>query len=93
MDVFWIGAETLNCGEHKQKCGLAGDTSGFFFFVRVLAAGKKEGGAIVIGYGSVKTELETLQQQHHHPSAAEDGEDGSVILGCLLLNIKLQYIH
>lgn len=67
MDVFWIGAETLNCNEHKQKCGLAGDTSGSFFFVRVLAAGKKEGGAIVVIWYemfvlSVKTELKTLQR-------------------------------
>lgn len=44
---------------------------------------------------NVKTELKTLQQrqQRQHPSAAEDGEDAPVILGCILLNIKLQYIH
>lgn len=67
MDVFWIGAETLNCSEHKQKCDLADDTSGFFFFGHISAAGKKKGGAIVVIWYetlvlSVKTKVKTLQQ-------------------------------
>lgn len=106
MDVFWIGAETLNCSEHEQKCGLAGDTSGFFFFVHVLAAGKKEGGAIVIGYGTKHCEnraLNTCCSAYSDFSSSSihlllrmvtpPSKDCPVVLGCILLKITLQYIH